>query len=266
MRNVISVVVVRALHILCAVVLTLTFPVPSRAHPPADPFVLELEALIDGRDQLIVRGDTLQWHHFDFAAVGRILGGNAPTIVAPWADQTQIEWFPTWSEPVPDEIRFEDASSVLESLNPPLPMDGRPVQLKKLFGRGEVRISQQPTASNGYTLIIEFDDNIYPGARYYGIRLTREADRDGDGVPDASDHCPNSDLRPTVAMGEKVCPSNITNVVQADGSTFNDRLALCARGSQGDFGRCVDKWARKWTEAGLLTAMEQEALRQCSAQ
>ena len=41
------------------------------------PITLEISALIDGRDQLIIQGDTLQWHHFDFAAVGRHLGKTA---------------------------------------------------------------------------------------------------------------------------------------------------------------------------------------------
>ena len=53
---------------------------PFSAHAAA--FVVEIESLIDGRDQLIVQGDTLQWHHFDFSAVRRHLGQNVSTIVS----------------------------------------------------------------------------------------------------------------------------------------------------------------------------------------
>ncbi|KFA91477.1 hypothetical protein [Archangium violaceum] len=255
-------------HIVWAVVLTLAFSAPSHAHPPAaEPFVLEVEALIDGREQLIIRGNQLQWHHFDFAAVGRFFGGNAPTLVVMGDDLGQVEWFPTWSEPVPDEIRFEDTSSVLEQLNPPLPMDGRPLRLQKLFGRGDVRIIQQPTEANAYTLIVEFDDNPYPGPRYYGLRLTNAPDRDGDGVADERDHCPNSDLRPGVAIGERVCPSNLPNRVPADGCTFNDRIALCAKRprNSGEFVMCVDDWGKKWKYASLITSQERSDLNRCAA-
>ncbi|WP_143301662.1 hypothetical protein, partial [Candidatus Entotheonella palauensis] len=70
---------------------------------------IEVTALIDGRDQLIIEGNTMQWHHFDFAAVGRHQGGNAPTIIAP-VSQLGAAWFPEWSEPPPSEVRFEDWS------------------------------------------------------------------------------------------------------------------------------------------------------------
>jgi hypothetical protein len=41
----------------------------TQSHAAA--FVVEIEALIDGRDQLIIQGNTLQWHHLRSAAVGR---------------------------------------------------------------------------------------------------------------------------------------------------------------------------------------------------
>jgi hypothetical protein len=47
----------------------------------ADELTLEVRALIDGRERLIIQGDTLQWHHFDWAAVGRHADLNEPTVI-----------------------------------------------------------------------------------------------------------------------------------------------------------------------------------------
>ena len=43
----------------------------AAAEARAEIITLEVQALIDGIDQLIIQGNTLQWHHLDFAAVGR---------------------------------------------------------------------------------------------------------------------------------------------------------------------------------------------------
>ena len=63
---------------------------------------VDIEAMIDGRDLLIIQGDTLQWHHLDYAAVGRHLGANEPTIISTWLGDTlvmdQVNWIPDWPE------------------------------------------------------------------------------------------------------------------------------------------------------------------------
>ena len=133
---------------------------------------LDVQAHIDGRDQLIIRGDTLQWHHFDFAAVGRHAGANSPTIIN-GISGAGFEWIPEWPLPPPNEIRFEAFSSVLAGKIDPLATDGALWQIKKLFGRGSVSIVEQPTASNGYGLVVEFNDNPQGGSSFYGIQLSR---------------------------------------------------------------------------------------------
>ena len=73
---------------------------------------IDIEAHIDGRDQLIINRKTLQWHHFDNAAVGRHDGANSPTIIS--TAENQFEWIPDWPDqpPPPDEIRLEAFSAV----------------------------------------------------------------------------------------------------------------------------------------------------------
>ncbi|MEM7264172.1 MAG: hypothetical protein AAF488_19460, partial [Planctomycetota bacterium] len=48
------------------------------------------------------------------------------------------------------------------------------------------------------------------------------ADSDGDGIPDDEDACPNSDLSPTVVIGD--CDSGVTNHLLPNGCTIKDRI------------------------------------------
>jgi hypothetical protein len=101
---------------------------------------LTIQAQIDGRDQLIIKESSMQWHHFDWAAVGRHLGANSPTIVHSEPNGFGAEWFPDWPMPVPDEIRFEAFSSVFYGIDSPSIGGGLIWSLDKLFGRGNVQI------------------------------------------------------------------------------------------------------------------------------
>jgi hypothetical protein len=144
--------------------------------PAATALTFGIEAHIDGRDQLIFQRNTLQWHHFDFAAVGRHTGADSPTIIYSKYNGTgtQAEWIPEWPEPPPAEIRYEAFSSRYRNLFPEFPADGKPWSIDHLFGRGATRIVQQPNPGNDYSLIVEFDDNRFGGSRYYGIELDQK--------------------------------------------------------------------------------------------
>ena len=135
---------------------------------------IEIQAQIDGRDHLILKGGTAQWHHLDFAAVGRENGGNAPTLIGGMVREayTSIFWLPTWPSPPPAEIRFEAQSSVLQGLQPPIPAEAARWQVQKVFGRGDVTIVEQPASANAYSLIVEFDDNRFGGSAFYGVVLS----------------------------------------------------------------------------------------------
>jgi len=137
---------------------------------------LYIEALIDGMDQLIIKGDTLQWEHFDWAAVGRHEGKNEPTIITTHMDGNvvvdQDAWIPQWSTDPPDELRFKnERSSVYTGLNPELSQEDQIVTLTPLQARSRVSITQQPAAANDHTLIVKFDDNGWGGSETYRVRL-----------------------------------------------------------------------------------------------
>jgi hypothetical protein len=135
---------------------------------------IEIEAYIDGRDQLIISRNTLQWHHFDWAAVGRYGDANEPTIIRTWDSgiERSWEWIPDWPEPPPAEIRYEAFSSIFTDLRPAFPTDGIRWELTELSVRWEMGIVQQPRAANDYTMIVEFNDNPLSAAAWYHIRLT----------------------------------------------------------------------------------------------
>src|SRR5438874_2026299 len=49
----------------------------------------DLRAWIDGRSDLILTGGSAHWHHFDYAAPGRLGGSDFPTYL------DGVSWLPT---------------------------------------------------------------------------------------------------------------------------------------------------------------------------
>ena len=143
--------------------------------PPPTNASIEISALIDGRDQLIVRDGALQWEHFDNAAVGRHDGRNVPTTITSTVDGQvvldHVDWIPDWSAPPPDNIRRHELSSVFTGLLPEFPELEQTVQLTSVQVRREASIVQQPSEANDYTLVVEFNDNSAGGSDMYTLRL-----------------------------------------------------------------------------------------------
>ena len=234
--------------------------------------VIDIEAHIDGRDQLIINRNTLQWHHFDFAAVGRHIGANSPTIIYTTESgsiESGWEWLPDWPALPPDEIRFEAFSSVFNDLTPGFPTDGVPWSVTTLLGRGEVNIIEQPSAGNDFTMVVEIDDNPFGGSRFYGIRLSpvsEPPDSDGDGIPDDEDSCPESDLSTTVLIDD--CNSEVDNTFFEYGCTISDLISECADGAvnHGNFVSCVAHLTNDLKKDGVITGSEKDAIQSCAGQ
>jgi hypothetical protein len=125
---------------------------------------LNVRAFIDGRSQLVLQGDTAYWRHFEKAAPGRLWQSTV---------LNGTHWSPTW----PDEPTSENRncggceSSRFEGV-PLLALQAQTVGLDIVQARERVDIIQQPDQSNGFTLIVEFDDIAPPGADWYEINLT----------------------------------------------------------------------------------------------
>jgi hypothetical protein len=140
-------------------------------------FTIDIQAVIDGRDQLIIQGDTLQWHHFEKWPVGlHIIGAGPndpvpdfPTVITTPA-MNQVEWYPVWPQwAIGSDI--EAYSSVFSGLTPMLPADGLPVTLTVITARGAVSVLEQPNAANNYTFVLEFNDVPIGSAAWYEVQL-----------------------------------------------------------------------------------------------
>ena len=144
----------------------------------AETIVYNVTARIDGsQDFLIFHRNTVQWHHAGtVAAPGRQGGNDDPTTITSQLDGVTklngFEWLPEWSQPFPNQIRFEDYSSTLTGLDPALPAsDVQSVTVSTSSGRGTVTLDQFPTAANDYTLIAKFADGVN-GSAFTGGLIT----------------------------------------------------------------------------------------------
>ena len=141
---------------------------------------LSVAALIDGRSQLIIKGDTIRWHHLTFDAPGRNNGEIQPTLL------NCQEWFPDWPD-VSDAANFfcgcSDSpcgcdSSSYTNLDPALAESPVPASITLLAGWTNVKIIQQPSVDNGYELIVEFNTNFPIYSSWYQFVVEYEADND----------------------------------------------------------------------------------------
>lgn len=143
-----------------------TCDIGAYEHATEEPGPIRISALIDGRSQLLLRGHRAQWHHFDFAAPGRLWFADEPTVINGQA------WFPVWPDTPDAENRDCNCfSDVFTGVLPPLPPVANEYALRAMQSRGSASIIQQPTASNDFTLIIELDDNPEDGGALYVIDI-----------------------------------------------------------------------------------------------
>ena len=121
-------------------------PAPST---PGTPSVLAIRAHIDGRSQLVLRGDTVYWHHLEWAAPGRHQhleqGTGEPTY------PNGIAWRPTWPDSPDAENRDCDCNSSAFEGVPSLAAQEQEVSLEILQARQKPALIQQPAADR-YTL------------------------------------------------------------------------------------------------------------------
>lgn len=159
---------------LCAIVGLGFIPLVARAQSPSE-ITIEIRAAIDGRSQLILRGNTAQWHHFDFAAPGRHLFTNFSTTI------NGVDWSPIWPN-VPDaENRDCNCfSDVFTGVVPALPAQPMEIGLQILSvdrgnaqcePTGTMAIVEFPSPDNNFTTIVEFDDNPQYGSAFYYVKL-----------------------------------------------------------------------------------------------
>jgi RNA polymerase sigma factor (sigma-70 family) len=125
--------------------------------------IVRVQAYIDGRSRLCIRGNTVHWSNLEFSPPGQQGGGNRPTYL------NGQRWIPAWTILPFTTLSVSDE---YKKLDPPLPQSAGVVSINPIDVRGRVWIVQQPKATNRYTLILEFDDAVAGGAVDYTVDLT----------------------------------------------------------------------------------------------
>lgn len=104
----------------------------------------------------------------------------------------------------------------------------------------------------------------------YSYRIEAEGvipcDGDGDGVPDAEDAFPDSDLSPTVVIDGN--DTGVTNQLLATGATFNDLIGACAddAANHGEYVACVAGLTNGWVADDLISGRDKGRIMQAAAQ
>lgn len=140
--------------------------------------VIDIDARIDGRSQLIIQGQTLQWHNLTFCAPGKHVSScgdvNLPTVISTTVDGnpvlTNYEWYPAW----PNGIAGDRFSSADDVLSPPLPWLITSSAVSQISGRTSISLIETPTVNNNWKMILEFDDNAAAGSADNQYRVTVE--------------------------------------------------------------------------------------------
>lgn len=138
----------------------------SSALPAQPPGSIRVQAYIDGRSQLRIKGATAQWYHNEYAAPGMHNNLNRPTVL------NDKDWHPKFIDAGPfAAIGFLSVSDIYDGIAPPLPAKAVEVKIQKVRARGNVRVLQQPAADNDFTLVIEIDDADAGGPIDYVVDL-----------------------------------------------------------------------------------------------
>jgi hypothetical protein len=91
------------------------------------------------------------------------------------------------------------------------------------------------------------------------------ADSDGDGLDDADDACPSSDLSPTVVIDG--CNLHVDNALDATGCTISDRVDDCAAGARRHLGftLCVGRLTLSLAKERVITLRDTAKILYCAA-
>ena len=142
---------------------------------PAAADYYEISAYIDSDSYLIIKDNTMQWYNKNGWPPGQYpqfpASDPATYITTSSNPGVPIAWNPDWLPWTPADGPAEVSSSVYTGLTPALPQTLLDITLTKIQGRDNIWISQNPSADNAYTLIIEFNDGPTAGAAWYTARV-----------------------------------------------------------------------------------------------
>ena len=141
---------------------------PVDPDAPPQNFHLRVEALIDGESHLVIKGTTVHWKHFIYAAPGRW----DEDATAPWTDLPikldGVDWYPTWPDnPNPENRSCNGCESSTTELPIGVPRVPSTVSWTEVQTRRAQGIIQYPSAANDWELIVLISDYMVGGAAQY---------------------------------------------------------------------------------------------------
>lgn len=165
-----------------ALLLLMSPAAPAASNDGSYLTVLTVSAWTDGRDLLYITPTSIYWHHMDFAPPGWWPDNgqdhnNLPTNLIMQSSGTVptqvVGWIPQWQCPPENPGCYSlavDSSTLMLGL--PLPAQYQLTGYKVIRARSSLGVYQYPSAGNGYTTIIDFNDDPPGGATWYTVQLT----------------------------------------------------------------------------------------------
>lgn len=139
-----------------------------------DTITMTFTVCIDGRDELIVQGNTLKWQYLDFEPVGA--SSNCPdntTLISTALNGTPVMNSVPWLPLYPTTPIFSGELTLpFTSLSPGLPSSPMTATLTVLQARDSLTMTEFPSSANGGTMILDFNDDPSPGAAIYSGKVT----------------------------------------------------------------------------------------------
>ncbi|SMC61039.1 VCBS domain-containing protein [Polynucleobacter kasalickyi] len=132
---------------------------------------LQIHAYVDGRSHLIISNNTLQWENLEYGAVGKY-GVDVPTVISVVQNGVLVSsynWMPTWTG-LEANFRGHGFSDVLDLATLPYVEDATNINLTVQHARCTVAVFEEPSVSNGWKSVIEFNDPA-GGADWYDVSL-----------------------------------------------------------------------------------------------
>ena len=148
--------------------------------------------------------------------------------------------------------------------------------LEGSWGTSIIDLSGLVTAGQTVQLRWDFSNDNCGGASYYGWYVDNVSvyggwiDSDGDGVTDADDHCPDTNLNQAtiVVGGSKFSQTGVQNKFLPSGCTLQQLIDGSKSGAEnhGTYVNRVDILTSQWVAAGIITDAQKGAIMRAVAQ
>ena len=149
---------------------------------------VDVTSMIDGESQIIIKDDSIQWHHLSWIVPG-VSASNAlditPTTISYSIDgvlQQTANWYPSWPTPHWDARvsngstnnwnRGDQLSDIFSGFSIPISSATSGFTLTPISSRGLTSITELPSPANGNALVIDFNDAPIGASAIYSSSIS----------------------------------------------------------------------------------------------